>query len=202
MLTDPFTISAHPPAFTTNAFVRGPCKCLEFMYLCRPCGHDIIMRDTSYKRIWTWRTRYSTYLGGLGTGIGEGNEGVKCGRGDNCLASKDTELEIDCSADGLTPLVWITPDTLRGEPTCDEAWVDAGEKAGYLAQEIEGIGGVVKKKAKKRVRIGRTVTEYEDERERAEYMTREMRGENRSWCGWCDRVIPSAADLSTPSLVN
>ncbi|MCJ1287845.1 hypothetical protein MMC26_007197 [Xylographa opegraphella] len=156
-------------------------------YVCQPCGHALGNADTSYKRIWTWRTRYSTYLGGLGTGIGEGNEGVKCGRGDHCLAAKDIEMEIDSAADGLSSSVWV--DAFPGESTSEESWNDSGEKAGYLTQEMEGIGGVVKKKVKKRVKVGKTVREYEDEREKAEYLGREIRMENRSWCGWCDRVI-------------
>ncbi|MCJ1382090.1 hypothetical protein MMC17_005202 [Xylographa soralifera] len=130
---------------------------------------------------------YPTYLGGLGTGIGEGNEGVKCGRGDHCLAAKDIEMEIDCAAEGLSSLVWV--DAFQRESTTEESWIDTGEKAGYLTQEMEGIGGVVKKKVKKRVKVGKTVREYEDEREKAEYLEREIRMENRSWCGWCDRVI-------------
>jgi len=69
------------------------------------------------------------------------------------------------------------------------------EKPGYLRQEIEGIGGVVKKKVKKRVKVGKTVTEYEDERERAEYLGRETKGISRSWCGWCWRVIPGVREL-------
>ena len=104
-------------------------------------------------------------------------------------------MEIDCATDGISSLVWVTADTVQGSFSLDEPWADGGDKAGYLTQEIEGIGGVVKKKVKKRVRIGRTVTEFEDERERAEYLGREIRRENRSWCGWCDRVIPSLEDL-------
>lgn len=147
--------------------------------------------DTTYKRIWTWRTRYSCYLGGLGTGIGEGNEGIKCGRGDNCIAAKDIEMEIDSAADGFSSIVWV--DALNDAAL--ESWVDTGEKAGYLTQEIEGIGGVVKKKVKKRVKVGKTVFEYEDERTAVAYLSREIRGQNRSWCGWCDRVIPGLEDL-------
>jgi len=72
-----------------------------------------------------------------------------------------------------------------------------GEKAGYLRQEIEGIGGVVKKKVKRRVKVGRAVREHEDERERAEYLELEGRGEERSWCAWCARVVPGEKDLRT-----
>ena len=53
--------------------------------------------DTTYHRVWEWRTRYGTALGGnLGTGIGEGSQGVKCGRGEFCLAAQEIELEVDC----------------------------------------------------------------------------------------------------------
>ena len=71
---------------------------------------------------------------------------------------------------------------------------DGEDRPGYLRQEIEGIGGVVKKKVKKRVKVGKTVKEHEDEKERREYLIREIKGECRSWCGWCNRVIPSVAD--------
>jgi len=198
LLIDPSTICSNPPSFTSWAFVDGLCTCPDMFYICQPCGHALGNSDTTYKRIWTWRTRYSTYYGGLGTGIGEGNEGVKCGRGDHCLAAKDIEMEIDCAADGLSSLVWV--DAFHGESTVEESWIDTGEKAGYLTQEMEGIGGVVKKKVKKRVRVGRTVREYEDEREKAEYLGREIRMENRSWCGWCDRVILGNRDCERKSM--
>ena len=101
-------------------------------------------------------------------------------------------MEIDCAADGLSSSAWV--DAFQGESTIEESWNDSGEKPGYLTQEMEGIGGVVKKKVKKRVKVGKTVREYEDEREKAEYLGRETRMENRSWCGWCDRVIPGKRD--------
>lgn len=69
------------------------------------------------------------------------------------------------------------------------------EMAGYYSQEVEGIGGVVKKMIKKRFRVGRTVIEHEDERARNVYLDREAKGVERSWCGWCDRVILGKKDL-------
>ncbi|KAA6413675.1 MAG: hypothetical protein FRX48_02036 [Lasallia pustulata] len=189
------------PVFTAAAFTRSPCSCPEVIWLCKACGHALRNEDTTYKRVWTWRTRYSVCLGGLGTGIGEGNEGVECGRREHCLAARDIEVEIDCGAGDLARSLSSSPATPpRDRPSSrdftgseeetgtDLSW--AGEKAGYLRQEIEGIGGVVKKKVKKRVRVGKTVREYEDEREKAEYLEREVKGYNRSWCGWCLRVIP------------
>jgi hypothetical protein len=87
------------------------------------------------------------------------------------------------------------------EAAVHEACGDGGssgaddEKPGYLRQEMEGIGGVVKKKVKKVVRVGKTVKEFEDEREGGEYLWREMKGERRSWCRWCNRVVLGKADL-------
>ena len=46
-------------------------------------------------------------------------------------------------------------------------------KLGYFQQEIEGIGGVVEKKVKKRVKVGATVWEFEDERASGKYLERE-----------------------------
>ena len=181
-------------AFTASAFVRDACTCASAVFLCQGCSYSLPNNDIIYKRVWTWRTRYSTYLGGLGTGIGEGNEGVKCGRGEYCLAAEDKELEIDCG--GQAPshsnyTIIETPLVNTGE----EPGTKGDGKAGYLRQEIEGIGGVVRKKVKKRVKVGKTVTEHEDERERADYLAREIQGKNRSWCGWCNRVILDQNDM-------
>lgn len=137
-------------------------------------------------RGWTWRTRYSTYLGGIGTGIGEGNEGVECGKGDLCLEAREVEKEIDCDAEELAEL----KREIEEREKEGRSWVGTS----YLMQEIEGIGGVVKKKVKKRVRVGQVVREYEEERETGEYLLRERSGVNRSWCCWCLRVIPGVKD--------
>ncbi|KAI9888200.1 MAG: hypothetical protein M1820_010244 [Bogoriella megaspora] len=178
-----------PTAFTEPAFARGPCTCAEGVWLCNTCGHSIRTDDVTYLRGWSWRTRYSSYLGGLGTGIGEGNEGVACGRGDQCFARRDVEHEIECDADGLAAL----------EFEAKQAEAEGREWRGtsYLFQEIEGIGGAVKKKVKKRVRLGAVVKEYEDERERGDHLRRERDGLTRCWCSWCARVVPGERDSET-----
>ena len=190
------TDSIDEDAFASPAFAREPCSCKEVAFICQPCGHATSNADMNYRRIWEWRTRYSTYLGGLGTGIGEGNEGVKCGRGDRCIAAQEIEVEIDSRSEDLFSLSGepMGPDERGGTPT-QEAVVENGEKAGYLRQEIDGVGGIVRKKLRKRVRVGRTVKEYEDERDKADHMAREARGDNRSWCGWCNRTVPGRIDL-------
>lgn len=158
--------------------------------------------DTTYIRGWTWRTRYSTYLGGLGTGIGEGNEGVECGRGASCLAAKEVEKEIDCDAEELAALKRDF-DTVGQDEGGEGGGGGGGGQArswagtSYFLQEIEGIGGVVKKKVKKRVRVGATVKEHEDERDHGDYLGREQKGEARSWCSWCQRVVPGKEDVET-----
>ena len=72
-------------------------------------------------------------------------------------------------------------------------WIRSDEKlerAGYWQQEIEGIGGRMKKKYKERTKVGKAVKEWEDERAgKEDVLGRESRGEARSWCGWCGRVI-------------
>lgn len=65
----------------------------------------------------------------------------------------------------------------------------------FFAQEIEGIGGRRVMKVKKMVRIGAAVKEYEDERESNNtYLGREKKGDNRAWCAWCNRLVPSRRD--------
>ncbi len=68
---------------------------------------------------------------------------------------------------------------------------------GYARHEIEGIGGVVKRKRVKMVRIGACVPNWEDEMARGAILEREITGRVRSWCGWCWRPIPSQKDEET-----
>jgi len=187
---------------TSAAFLRGPCTCpTRGVFLCGPCGHCMRTADITYKRVWTWRSRYSTHIGGgLGTGLGVGNQGQKCGRGEHCLESGRNAVcwvEIDC-ADGQAGRDHDGHAASDGHGLHGgdrQAIVDSmSDKPGYLSQEIEGIGGVVKKKVKMRVKVGATVWEYQDERESGEYLEREASGQERSWCGWCGRVCLGEMD--------
>jgi hypothetical protein len=155
------------------------------VWLCAPCGKDLRNADTMYVRGWSWRTRYSHYLGGVGTGAGEGNEGVECGRGSLCLGARIVEHET-CEQDILDALA-----AQHGSPDSAERWSGTS----YYAQEIEGIGGVLKVKHKKQVRVGECVKLYEDEREKAvQYLEREVTGKLRSWCSWCERIVLGEKD--------
>lgn len=137
--------------------------------------------------------------------MGEGDQGQKCGRGERCLARTGGGLcwvEIDCSdqsrprtssSQGLPS----SADSTEGVAASDadsEFEVSSDTKPGYLRQEIEGIGGVVKKKVKKKIRVGATVWEFDDERESGKYLVREASGSQRSWCGWCSRVVLGERD--------
>lgn len=115
-------------------------------------------------------------------------------RAAHCLGAQETEVEIESGIEELSS-VWVAASPSDGTALSSLEFGNDEDKPGYLRQEVEGIGGVVKKKVKKRVRVGKTVTEFEDERERSEYLGREMRGGLRSWCGWCGRVILGKADL-------
>ena len=69
-------------------------------------------------------------------------------------------------------------------------------RPGYARHEIEGIGGVVKTKLVRMLRVGACVPEWEDEKNKGQILEREISGGRRSWCGWCSRVIPGARDKS------
>ncbi|KAF2841861.1 hypothetical protein M501DRAFT_919101, partial [Patellaria atrata CBS 101060] len=172
-----------PPSFTSPAFARTPCSCPDLTWLCQTCGSSLRSADTTYSRGWNWRICYTQHHGGLGTGIGEGNEGVECGRGASCLAAKEVEHEIEISASDFE-LEVQGPESVKGA-----RWAGGS----YFIQEIEGIGGKVKRKVKKRVRVGAVVKIYEDEKGKS--LGREKEGRLRSWCGWCQRVVPSKMDL-------
>ena len=195
--------------FKAAAEAQSICDCTDALWLCIQCGQTLRSNDTTYRRVWAWRTRYSTYLGGgLGTGIGEGSQGVKCGRGEGCLAAQEIELEVDCEADeslsdtssagnhspGSNPSGLASASSnYHHELVASDSHDD--EEPGYFRQEVIGLGGVVKHKAKKRVMVGACVVEYEDERETGQYLVREECGSHRAWCGWCSRVIPASREL-------
>lgn len=185
-------------------------------------------------RIWRWRSHYGEVLGGLGTGIGDGDRGVICGREKDCCAAKEVEQEVDCDAadakDGdfasWADLMSVSPGSPSspGPPSIHHTNGGGGNsstghsgnpldavledfrhertpspqlRSGYQRHEIEGIGGVVKRKLVRMVRVGACVPEWKDERgvgKRA--LSREMEGDTRSWCGWCWRVVPGQHDIN------
>ena len=157
-----------------------------------PCGAKLAEADTRYRRLWTWRTRYTTDHGGIGTGIGEGNEGMQCARGADCLGAQCVEVEFECPVSS-SPSPSGSPSGHgygnSSDSEGEETPIKDKEDAGYWTQEFEGLGGVVKKKFRKRERVGGTVREWEDESRGGEMLRREKMGEDRSWCGWCGRVV-------------
>ncbi|RMZ87966.1 hypothetical protein DV736_g4819, partial [Chaetothyriales sp. CBS 134916] len=200
LLDDVDSASCDSNAFTSKAFLRGPCLCASRgSYLCAGCGHNLRTNDTMHSRAWTWRSRYSTHIGGgIGTGLGLGDQGQKCGRGQYCLETGPegvSWVELDCCSGGDEHEAWAsslsgTLMALGDRPSSSPQ----SKRPGYFQQEIEGIGGVVKTKVRKRVKVGATVYEYEDERRTGKYLERESSGRERSWCGWCGRVCLGEKD--------
>lgn len=181
-----------PRTFTAPAFERTPCNCTHVVWLCAPCGKDLKNADTTYVLGWSWRTRYSYYLGGAGTGAGEGEQGVECGRAASCMGARIVEHET-CEAETLEALA--AQDRSHNTPNSPARW----QGTSYLAQEIEGIGGVLKVKHKKYTRVGECVKMYEDERDKGvQWLPRENEGKLRSWCSWCQRVVPGEKDKFDP----
>lgn len=171
---------------SSTQVTREPCTCDDLPWICRPCSQSVRTADTTYLRGWVWRTRYSK-CGGIGAGLGEGNEGVECGRGGECLDAQKVEKEIECDCDELAAI----------EAELESNGVDGRTWSGssYTTVEVVGIGGRVKKKVKKSVMVGGIVKEYEDERlMKVDFLKREQEKQNRSWCSWCDRVVLSKKD--------
>ncbi|PQE04696.1 sulfate transporter protein [Rutstroemia sp. NJR-2017a BBW] len=189
------------PTLGPDTIKRAICSCpTAGVWLCQPCGRSLLSGNKEYESIWKWRTRYLRSLGGLGVGIGEGNRGVPCGRGAACLAAIEVEHETDCDAEdardyessisgGASPGVGSGQGLGMGQGT-------AMRGPGYARHEIEGIGGVVKKKRVRMVRVGACVPEWEEERgEWGRVLVREKEGRARSWCGWCWRVVPGRGEV-------
>lgn len=199
-----------------------------------PWSHDSSRAKNS---TWQWRSHYGEDLGGLGTGIGDGDRGVICGRGSECLAARDCEQETDGDADDgreaetrshvnsraesstsvQTMATSFDPSVAAASPAGGTSHVQSGPGnvgiamqlpessnrrvpspalgPGYQRHEIEGIGGVVKIKRVRILKVGACVPEYEDEKVAECLLGREIKGQLRSWCGWCWRVVPGTRDL-------
>ncbi|ESZ96513.1 hypothetical protein SBOR_3135 [Sclerotinia borealis F-4128] len=194
----------YTPSLSSETIKISLCSCPTAVWLCQPCGRSLRSLDQEYEGIWKWRTRYLPSLGGLGVGIGEGNRGVPCGRGSSCLAAIEVEQETDCDAEDArefekhsragSPSSSPAGSIFRGaSPNISERNLSLGP--GYARHEIEGIGGVMKKKRVKMVRVGACVPEFEDEKAEGRYLVREMEGRARSWCGWCHRAVKGGDDV-------
>ncbi|KAK0108243.1 hypothetical protein ONS95_003062 [Cadophora gregata] len=185
----------------TEALKQKICACpTEGVWLCQPCGRSLRSADNEYESIWKWRTRYLPSLGGLGVGIGEGNRGVPCGRGGECIAAREVESEIDCDAEDAREIDSNSRDASPASSPGSANGSISSERSGqmgpgYARHEIEGIGGVVKKKLVRMVRVGACVPEWGDEKDVGKFLVREQEGRARSWCGWCWRVVPGAKDI-------
>jgi hypothetical protein len=129
--------------------------------------------------------------------VSEGEKGVTCGRAQYCLAARLVEQEAECDAAALRAL----------EHEADKVAGDGGRRrwagGAFGAMEMEGIGGMVKMKTRTLVRVGAEVDYCSDGEEDAggegagsakKCLEQEVKGEVRSWCAWCERVIPSKED--------
>ncbi|KAH7350755.1 hypothetical protein BKA65DRAFT_605408 [Rhexocercosporidium sp. MPI-PUGE-AT-0058] len=195
------TSTSDLPPTATATLKQKICACpTNGVWLCQPCGRSLRSADNEYEGIWKWRTRYLPSLGGLGVGIGEGNRGVPCGRGGECIAAREVESEIDCDAEDAREIDSnsraASPASSPGSANGSVSSTGSGHMGpGYARHEIEGIGGVVKKKLVRMVRVGACVPEWGDEKNAGKFLVREQEGKARSWCGWCWRVVPGAKDV-------
>ncbi|KAL5612266.1 uncharacterized protein BROUX77_002422 [Berkeleyomyces rouxiae] len=189
------------------------CTCQdEGVWLCKDCGLGNSSADSLYQRLWGWRLQYGEIIGGLGTGIGDGDRGVICGRESRCLGAKEREHETDCDAeDRRTPSrtspTWGSSPS-EGSPTLQQSDLTVGHAItqlqlpmpltrrdpGYTRHQIEGVGGQLRTKLVRMVRVGAPVPVWSDERSSRAFLDKEIKGETRSWCGWCRRPIPGEKD--------
>jgi hypothetical protein len=125
-------------------------------------------RDHAYSQLWEWLKRYSESMEGLME-----QSKVRCARDQRCLDAETVHVEVACDvADRAGVNVGTAPE--KREP-------------GYFRQEMMGIGGVIKQKRWQDVTVGRVV----DLALHDGLLKEEREGRVRSWCGWCDRVIPA-----------
>jgi len=188
--TRPDSLTLKKPAtdnrtFTHYAFRPTPCICHHnSVWLCQPCGHALPASDKAYARVLSWRSWYSQDC--RVPGMLEGNKGVACGRGERCFASRLVEREEECDASSLAEADGVLAE--------GRSWAGGG----FVAQEMEGIGGTVRMKVRRMVRVGADVDDSDSETSSDEgcsakakrYVDTSTRPKVRSWCAWCERVVP------------
>ncbi|KAI1812934.1 hypothetical protein GGS20DRAFT_512038 [Poronia punctata] len=229
-LTRPPLLASTP--VDSEEMQRAVCTCKsDRVWLCYPCGRNIIGADQDYRSIWRWRNQYEVLSGR--TGICDADRGVICGRGAACLGAKEVEQETDCDAADAdarrqlslpqySPVTTPSPSSSylgrspvpspnmsnnasmtdighRTSSPAHSVGFVSGLRPGYARHEIEGIGGVVKTKLVRVLRVGACVPEWDDEKVKGHILEREVSGGRRSWCSWCWRVITGARDLPSKS---
>lgn len=103
--------------------------------------------------------------------------------------------EIDCDAEDAREIDNVSRSASPASPSSSPGSSHGQMGPGYARHEIEGIGGVMKKKLVRMVKVGACVPEWGDEKEMGRSLVREVDGRARSWCGWCWRVIPGVKDV-------
>jgi hypothetical protein len=209
----------------SDAVQRAICQCdTEGVWLCQPCGHSIRNADHDYKAIWRWRTKYGGFTG-IGDGdrgvicgreeaclaARERENEIDCDAEDargSTLVPWSTGSSSGTPSPGPQHAGTTPPGAPAGFPFPSNGTIESiideirhqrtpspQLGPGYERHEIEGIGGIVKRKLVRMVRVGACVPEWEDEKgSNSKILAREVNGAARSWCGWCWRVIPGEKD--------
>lgn len=122
----------------------------------------------------SWSSSHSSLHGGGGGGGGYGSSSSNSGA---AIASSTTPTGLLDGGGGgsRTPSPAVGP--------------------GYARHEVEGIGNKIKTVRVSMIRIGGCVPEWKDEKVTGQSLQREVSGEVRSWCGWCERPVPGRRDL-------
>lgn len=192
--SDPASVHSTLAQVSPDLIKLHLCNCSsDRLWLCRCCGGFILSADDEYRNIWKWRRRYLSSHGGIGIGIGEGDRGVPCGRGGECANAREVEQEIDCDAEDARE---IDHHSKSGSPNRNLHSTNNSQMGpGYTRHEIEGIGGVMKKKLVKIVKVGACVPELKYEEDARSIIDWEQDKISRSWCAWCSRFIPGIDDV-------
>lgn len=129
----------------------------------------------------------------MDVGVTDVERGIPCGREADCLGAVEKEVEMD-SAGEKTPSPAFAAVTSSWPPPPVPPLSDP-DRSGYSVHEYEDASGRVSNKTVVKVRVGRSVPEWHDEKAKKRILGREVDGRVRSWCGWCWRVIPAEGEL-------
>lgn len=111
--------------------------------------------------------------------------------GSHSWSSSHSSLHSHSHSNGSTPNGLLSPGLAAASaPRSPSPAVGPG----YARHEVEGIGNKIKTIKMSMVRVGGCVPEWKDEKASGQVLGREIAGDVRSWCGWCDRVIPGKKD--------
>ena len=172
------------------------CRCREAQYLCQLCSDWWQYRDRVYGDIWQTYDRIGDTIGLYRVESSNSPQDLLppatlcCWRGTQCPAAK-THFRDEDQPTEMAPSTNLLarasrPPSWLGSLSSSSAASEASGEEEYYEQVNRS----------RRMTTPHGALLAPDKEEGVDFMGKEYRGEVRSWCAWCDRVIRSRREVA------